>query len=238
MGRANEFLELYKNLEEALQARYMKHPNERITNSIVRFMNAPEGKRFKEELNLCREVRNLLSHHARFEGEDAVEPSEKLIAFLRRLLLYLENPPEARGIATKTAFLLCASRKDRLLDVFSRMEKKGFSHVPILSGDTLYGVLSISTVFTYYKSCPDDTLGSEARVERLWEFLPVEKHANERFTFVEPTCSYEKLRVLFADGGPTKKRLAAAFVTANGKKDSRLLGMITPWDMLRVDEFL
>ena len=100
MGRASEFLELYKEVEEALQVRYMKHPNERISNAIVRFMNSPEGKRFKEELNLCREVRNLLSHHARFEGEEAVIPSEKLVAFLRKLLNYLQNPPEAKGIET------------------------------------------------------------------------------------------------------------------------------------------
>lgn len=236
MARVNEFLELYKQVEEALQIRYMKHPNERISNAIVRFMNSAEGKRFKEELNLCREVRNLLSHHARFEGEDAVEPSEKLLSFLQKLLHYLENPPEAKGIATKTAFLLRASREDSLLDVFARMEKKGFSHVPILTGDTLYGVLSISTVFTYYKNNPDETLGQNARVSRLWEYLPPEKHVNERFAFVPPSCSYEKLRLLFADGGPTKKRLAAVFVTSNGRKEGRLLGMITPWDMLRVNE--
>ena len=208
MGRASEFLELYKEVEEALQVRYMKHPNERISNAIVRFMNSPEGKRFKEELNLCREVRNLLSHHARFEGEEAVIPSEKLVAFLRKLLHYLQNPPEAKGIGTKTEFLLRASRDSRLTDIFARMEKKGFSHVPILEGDRLYGVLSISTLFTHYQNNPDAQLGHDARVERLWDFLPPEKHTNERFAFVEPTCSYEKLRELFAsDGGPKKKRL-------------------------------
>lgn len=237
MGRANDFLELYKEVEEALKIRYMKHPNERFSNAVVRFTNSSEGRAFKEELNLCREVRNLLSHHARFDGEDAVEPSEKLIAFLRKLLHYLENPPEAGNIGTKTEFLLRATRGTRLLDIFEHMEKKGFSHVPILQEDRLFGVLSISTVFTYYKNRPDDLLGHDACVERLWDFLPPEKHANERFAFVEPSCSYEKLRSLFADGGPTKKRLAAVFVTANGKQDSRLLGMITPWDMLRVDVF-
>lgn len=236
MGRASEFLELYKEVEEALQIRYMRHPNERISNAIVRFMNSPEGKRFKEELNLCREVRNLLSHHARFEGEDVVAPSEKLLAFLKKLLHYLENPPEARGICTKTEFLLRASRETQLLDVFARMEKKGFSHVPIMEGDRLYGVLSISTVFTYYKNNPDERLGRDARVERLWDILPPEEHTNERFAFVAPNCPYERLRVLFAEGGPKTKRLAAAFVTANGTKEARLLGMITPWDMLRVDD--
>ena len=235
MSRASEFLDLYKSVEEALQARYMKHPDERISNSILRFMNSSEGKPFKEELNLCREVRNLLSHHARFEGEEAVEPSEKLNVFLKRLLYFLENPPQAHKIGTKTEDLLCASRDTLLLDIFARMEKRGFSHVPILEGNSLYGVLSISTLFTHYKKHPDEKLGHDANVGRLWEFLPPEKHMNERFAFVAPSCSYEKLRTLFADGGPSKKRLAAVFVTANGRPNARLLGMVTPWDMLRVD---
>ncbi len=235
MTPSEEFLDLYKNIEETLQLRYQSKANKRVGNPIMRFMDTPEGKRFKEELNLCREVRNLLSHHARFDGEDAVQPSQKLIDFLARLLRYLENPPNAATIATPLHALLRARKDDSLVSLLNRMEERGFSHVPVLEDNRLYGVLSVGTMFSYVKKNPDEPLGHDATVGRLWELLPVEQHINERFAFVSPDCPYESLRAYFNEGGPKKKRLAALFVTKNGQSDSALIGMMTPWDLLRVN---
>lgn len=235
MSRAERFLDLYKNLEEVLSARKGHDKKRRYASPVLDFMNSQEGSSFREELNLCRDVRNLLSHHASFDGENAVEPAESLIGFLERLITYLENPPTAESICMPASQLMCAKRNDILLEVLSKMEERGFSHVPVLEGKRLYGVLSISTIFSYFRDHPDEKLGRDARVEKLWEELPLDKHTVERFEFASSDCAYDVLRERFSAGGPQKKRLAAVFVSKEGTDKGVLLGMITPWDMLRAE---
>ncbi len=233
LTRTERFLDLYKKLEELLEARYTRQKRRGYINPIMAFSNDKEGSRFREELTLCREVRNLLSHHARFDGENAVEPSESLIRFLEKLILHLENPPNALSIATRTGELLRAGCGDALMAIMSEMEKRGFSHVPVLEGRVLYGVLSVSTLFSHFRDHPDVMLGRDATVKQLWDELPVDRHVTERFEFVAAEEGYMGLVEMFNDGGPRQRRVAALFVTKNGKSDAPLLGMITPWDMLR-----
>ncbi len=235
MDRSEEFLDLYKKLEETLEARQFHGQKRRVGNAVVDYMNSREGSRFREELNLCREVRNLLSHHARFRGVGAVEPAETLVTFLKNLLRFLENPPTALDVCTKKKDLMCAKKQDSLLSVLGDMERRGFSHVPVMRGRHLYGVLSVSTLFSYFREHPDQLLGRNAMIEKLWDALPTDCHATERFEFVNPLTTYEDIRDLFNEGGPQKKRLAAVFVTEGGTKNGALLGMITPWDMLRAE---
>ena len=47
---------------------------------------------------------------------------------------------------------------------------------------------------------------------------------------------FDDLKDRFTYLGPQKKRLAAIFVTRTGKEKEPLLGMITPWDMIRKED--
>ena len=45
-----------------------------------------------------------------------------------------------------------------------------------------------------------------------------------------------KIKELFNHEGPEVRRVAAVFVTQNGKKNTALLGMITPWDIMKISK--
>ncbi len=236
MNRAEHFLELYRQLEDLLRIRYdTGNASSRRENAVLRFMNTQEGKRFKDELDLCREVRNLLSHRSQFEGESPVTPAEALIRFLEGLVAYLSDPPTAIGMATKTGDLLLATRESRVTDLLATMEKSGYSHVPVVEGKCLYGVFSTGVFGAHFRKEPNRPLGADAQIESLYPYLPIAKHAGEQYAFVSANAAYETVKHLFASKGPYKKRMAAVFVTKNGKRDEPLLGMITPWDVLKCE---
>lgn len=236
MNRAEQFLELYKQLEELLRLRYdTGSPSSRRENAIHRFISSQEGRRFRDELDLCREVRNLLSHRAQFEGESPVMPAESLITFLSGLVAYLADPPNALCMATKTEELLLATKESKLDALLALMEKKGYSHVPVPEGKRLYGVFSTGVFGAYFREHPSLPLGADAKMATLYPYLPITRHACEQYAFVSADTAYETVRQLFASKGPRKKRMAAVFVTKNGGKDERLLGMITPWDVLKFE---
>ena len=87
MSNADEFLDLYNNLEELLNVRYSAAKNDRrFSSAVVRFSMEAEGRRWREELNVCRELRNMLSHHAQIGGEDIFQPSDSVVDVMREIL--------------------------------------------------------------------------------------------------------------------------------------------------------
>lgn len=63
MDNSERFLNLYRDLEEALGVKYQ------MRTGAVQHFSAREGSRWSEELNLFREMRNLLSHHGKIGAQ-------------------------------------------------------------------------------------------------------------------------------------------------------------------------
>lgn len=227
----DQFLDLYKELEECLKQRY---EGERLTSSsmVMHFMNTPEGRQFKDVLDTCREMRNLLAHRTDIKGEPPLIPASGAIAALREIIDYVNKPPLALEFATPGDKIFCARRTDNARATMRRMTELGFSHIPVLERGKLFGIFSISTVFSYTldgNRIIDDT----TTMADFSPYLPVKNHATEDFLFVDPSTDLWEIREKLGRPQPqNKKRLAAIFVTKNGSPNAPLLGMITPWDVL------
>ncbi len=57
----------------------------------------------------------------------------------------------------------------------------------------------------------------------------------EQFGFVDSDAGLDEIRSAFRQGGPAKRRVAAIFVTSDGSRHGNVLGMITPWDVMKRD---
>lgn len=229
MDTCEAFLNAYRDLEEVLGVKYGQK------SGTVQLFASREGSRYFEELNLFREMRNLLSHHGRVDGQHAVLPSEASLAKLLEILEFAKHPPMALSIATPKDSLMCASFGDSLDRILNVMEKRGYSHIPVLSGKgSLYGVFSVGTLFAFTKANPDRAIKG-LTVGDLKEFLPVEKHTTEKFDFVGPEAALWDIKEKFRLTGPYHRRTVALFVTENAVGSGKLLGMITPWDVFRAD---
>ena len=69
---SDEFLERYRVLEDLLSERYGGAPR-RHASVIMEFADSKEGEIFRDRLDLCREIRNLLTHNAALNGEPVVD---------------------------------------------------------------------------------------------------------------------------------------------------------------------
>ena len=82
--RSEAFLKLYRQLEGALEKRYA---GQRVTSSVVaEYLRDPDSAPCRAELDLCREIRNLLTHNADGGGEAVVEPSQTMLDTLKGIL--------------------------------------------------------------------------------------------------------------------------------------------------------
>lgn len=235
---AREFLNLYKKMESLLDERYGADTGRR-GGAVTRFINEPAGREYREELDLCREVRNLLAHNPDMDGHPVVEPAPALLETLRNAIIRLEAPVPALNYATPTSALLVAGPKDKTLKVMEAMNRRGFSHIPIVAQNQIQGVFSVSTLFSYQLSYPENTIElANSTLADFQEFTMIRNHACERFMFMDPHQSYWDAQEAFEKGSsPYQKRLAAIFITKTGDWRGRLLGMLTPWDIIgREDE--
>ena len=180
-------------------------------------------------------MRNLLSHHGRIDGSPVVLPSEQALKKLLEILEYAKNPPMALSLATPAEKLCRARLSDELSKILEIMEKRGYSHIPVLTKNKgVFGVFSVGTLFSYARSNPQSAIEGMT-LRDMSAYLPPEKHTTEKFAFVSPEASLYDIKELFTVPGPNHRRVAAVFVTEDGRQSSRLLGMITPWDVFKAE---
>lgn len=227
----HEFLNLYKMLEETLEERYARR-DRRFSSVVMEFMNSAEGEAWREKMDLCREIRNLMSHTPDVGGEPVITPAQGVVDTLRDILNYVRQPPMAIDYATPTDKILKTSLGEKALPLMRAMSKRGFSHVPVMHGDGMIGVFSVSTVFSN-AILRETTLNEETRIRDFEEILPVDRHTGEQFRFIGEETTLPEAQAAFDMGGERRRRMAALFITRGGRTDGKLLGMLTPWDVLK-----
>ncbi len=230
MGRAEEFLDRYRALEEALCKKY--NMDEKSGSPVMRFINDKESREYRDKLDLCREIRNFLSHHSEFGGERIVEPSQVMIDFLDEVTDYIRKPPLAITRATLFNDILKTSPTQRVQSVMKKMQRLGFSHVPVIENGGFVGVFSISTVFTYALKNGMTSLNDDMTISDFAELLPPDRHETESFRFIGKESTLFDVRNEFDKKSRQSRRLAVIFITENGTPGGRILGMLTPWDVI------
>lgn len=230
--RSEAFLKLYRVLEDELEQKYLGR--KRAASSVVmEYLQDSESLPVRETLDLCREVRNILSHNPDMQGEPVIQPAEQLLRDLEQAIEYVRRPPLALDFATRPDQLLWADSGQRALEVMRAMEKRGFSHVPVLQRGELIGVFSMGSLFSYaIRDMGEKGITPQTRIRDFLPYLPIEKHVQESYAFIDRGATYADVRIGFQRIKRGGKRLAALFITESGEENQPLLGMITPWDVL------
>ena len=224
-----EFIELYKKLETAIRDKYDVPQGTGAVSWLIRNEQGFGGVR--DELNYCREVRNLLQHGERVRGDYAVIPSAGMIECVRSTLERVEGLPRAIDLCVRTSDVFSATLTDPMLAAMRVMCEKSYSHLPILEDGRVVGVFSAKSLLTYLIEDEITTLDEAMTFEQVAGLLPLDKHGSETFAFVSQDMLATDIAKLFQQARTQSRRLGVVFVTAHGKQRECLLGMLTAWDM-------
>lgn len=172
------------------------------------------------------ELRNIISHH-----NDICSPSIDFLYKFIRLSDSFMYPIKSIDIATPYNKMLKASLDDKVSEVIRKMKEKSFTHVPVIEDNRLAGVFSISSFFELAtKGC--FTYSLDTKIKDL--VIELDSHSSEKFVFVDEKTPGEYLKQMFVKTVEHEKRTAVIFVTSDGNKNSKLLGMITQTDLLKL----
>ena len=224
-----EFLELYKRLESAIRDKYDVPQGIGAVSWLIRNEQGFGGVR--DELNYCREVRNLLQHNERVRGDYAVIPSVGMMQTIKSTIDRVEGIPRAIDLCVRTSDIYSASLTDPMLPAMKAMCSKAFSHLPILEDGRVIGVFSAKSLLSHIIEDGVTKLDETMTFEQVASLLPLNRHGSETFAFVPQDMLATSVAELFRQARRQSKRLGVVFVTAHGKQRERLLGMLTAWDM-------
>lgn len=227
--RADTFLSMYRVLEGILDKKYASL-GRKINSVVMEYIQDAESEPVRAQLNVCREIRNLLTHNADGRGGHLVEPSQAVLDSLYEVIAYVQKPQPAMLFATKAGSILRASPNDRALEIMRRMDKHGFSHVPVMDDGRIMGVFSVGSVFAQVLA--GRVIEEDTRIREMGELLKMENHRSGRFMIMGPEVSYLDVRAEFEKHADRNNRLAAVFITSTGCQNGELLGMLTPWDVM------
>ena len=222
---------MYRVLEGALEKRM--EGRRQGASVVMDYLKDEDAEPYRSQLNLCREIRNLLSHNADESGEPVIEPSEAVLASLQEILDYVSAPRCAIECGTPQERILCAHSNDLAIEVMHRMSRQGFSHVPVLEKGKLTGVFSVGSLFSYLERLGLDAVDNSTRIGQLKDALDLDSHGSEKYRFMPRNATIQQVRAAFEERPGRNSRLSAVFITENGSRDEPLLAMLTPWDALK-----
>lgn len=225
------FLQKYRMLEGLLEKRY---EGQKISSSsvVIEYIREDDSEPVRVDLDLMREIRNILSHNAGRSGAPVAEPSDETIQRLEDIIAYVKRPHCASDFGTPAERIFSAHPGDRIFSVMKTMHKFGYSHVPVQDCGGVAGVFSTRCVFEYLAENGMDSLDENARISDLGDRIRLDRKTGERYMFVSEDTSIVTVRRAFQRYTERNRRLGAVFVTRNGMPGEELICMLTPWNVL------
>lgn len=228
MSRAEQFLDKYRRLEEAAETAY----GLKSDGTAVRRLE--EMKRFsniKSQLGYCREVRNLLSHKAKINGEYPVQPSQSMLDLLDKVLERVVDPLRVTDIYTPKNKLLWGDINGFVLPTMAQMHKAAHSHIPVLKNGVVAGLFSENAILRWILKNDTHKIAEELRFADMADIIALDSYHNESFRFVARDTYAAQLSDMFDQAQSKGEKIGMIFVTHSGKETEKLLGIVTAWDV-------
>ena len=194
-SRIERFLDLYKQLEDELEDKY-RNARRHYSSVVFEFIRDEDSAPVRDQLETCREIRNLLTNSANLGGEPIVEPSAPVVAAMEEVLNFVRKPPLALDYATKWDQVMKAHLHQKVLRLMEVMDKNGYSHIPVLNDGEFCGVFSVGSVFQYILRTGGKGIKPETTVAELGRHIQVDAHM-ENYDFVPKDATYLSVRRKF-----------------------------------------
>ncbi len=234
MAQVQEFLDAYRRLEAVAPRVLPRDGRDNRGGVIARLCRQPLFAPYREELDCCREVRNLLTHEVQVGGAPAIIPGDGMVSFLERMIELIENPTRVKSRMTPRARLYTLTSDMKVRSVMAKMQYKGLSRVPILdTEDRVRGMFSLESVFAAVAQGRE--IDSQTKISDLAEHLSLTGNTMSAYRFADAELTLAEAESLFHHMSDHRSKLRALLITSDGTEDGALVGILSPYDVLSAE---
>ncbi len=229
MNNTEIFIEKYKEFEKTVQVSFGVSTSDSASFAVK---NKPGFNKYKSDIEYCAGVRNLIQHREKVNNSFAVEPNAAMIMFLEDLINRIKNRKKCIDICVNINKVFSCSKGSVVIDLMREMNAKCFTHVPVLENGLVTGVFDENALFKYASEEEIIAIDQDLIIDNIFKYVSPLEREMEEFIFVKRDMYVDDLQEIVLENTRKGKRIGAAFVTANGKRNEKILGLITPWDMI------
>jgi len=224
------FIELWDRLEAELRSRRggkLEYGNDLVKAACE---EDPALTPFKSELLVLVKLRNLVAHN---HHRPLVEPTKAAADLLRSILQLVKL--KALDIATSPVFSVAEDAEVETL--VATMEREVYTAVPVLRDERIVGVFSEATALRVIAHRLSAAGPKVSRVGDLGCLLdpPDQTDRFAHYRCALPATSATDIFRWFGESTAAGVRLNAVFVTDSGDLQRPPLGVITAWDLRKIN---
>lgn len=194
----------------------------KIRNSVVR--------KYEDDLRELGDLRNAIVHNRTDIDYVIAEPHDEIVERIELIEQKLSNPLTVGALFGCKVHTLQA--EDSLTAALKLMSDSRFTQVPIYQNGKFEGLITAADI-TYWlagHSTEDDIPREMPTLSDVYNY----ENRKESFEFVDKDLSVYEAEDYFKRAITRGVRLEALLITDNAHSDGKLIGIIRPFDLLKI----
>lgn len=226
---SEDFLDYYDKIDLYLK-KTGNHDSEVTFAQKVKTSRNAVVKCYKNELLALGELRNAIIHYPKIKKKVIAEPHDEVVLQIKDFYEKITNP--IKVIPEFQHEVLGAHENDFINNILMEMGKKSFSQFPVFDNNGfVIEVISTNTIARWLSSQLESNgtiIVENVKIKALMD----EIEFRDNYKFIPRNTSIYAAYDLFIEHINTFKRnLDALFITSSGKREDKLLGLVTIEDV-------
>ncbi|AMQ08218.1 CBS domain-containing protein [Sporosarcina sp. FSL K6-1540] len=188
-------------------------------------------RKFERDLRECGDLRNAIVHNRTDIQYAIAEPHDDIVELIEYIDRELSKPVTVGDMFLRKVHILQAT--DTLASGLKLIREKKFNQIPIYQSNKFIGLVT-ATGITYWLA---DNMTDEIISREMPTLLDIYSHEKQKNTyrFIRMDLSVYEAEEYFKKSVAEGKRLEALLITESGRPEEKLLGIITPLDLMKID---
>lgn len=185
----------------------------------------------RNEMDTFRYMRNTLSHNL-INGEDPFIVSKSVVDLISKYLIDIKE--KVYSFSVKTNKMIVVNYTDTLKEVIDLMGKNNYSYIPIVDNDLkVVGIVSSDSIIDIFNEKEKLKVNEEDKLFKYSSYFSIENNENSFYLFISKNMFMFELEDLVEKYQNTTHKLGIILITEHGHRNERVLGLLTPWDIIK-----
>ncbi|HAF30169.1 MAG TPA: hypothetical protein DCG75_14100 [Bacteroidales bacterium] len=226
-SNAEKFLDIFNLIEKHLKSEY-NNGYYIPFGDLVRKASAKEGviKRFREDLFVYSDLRNVMVHNSRINGRIIAEPLDDVIEKIELIWNQIQHPEKVSKFKKKVYY--CFS-DDKLLKALQYMHEHKISQIPILEKGEIIDILNANHI-TDWLAAKETVSPARTSISEVLQNAT----RNKNFEIISGNMSVFDAAEIYKNSymkPPVNWYYDALIITPTGKANDQMAGIIVLKDI-------
>ena len=187
---------------------------------------------YKDELKDLSHLRNAIIHDKSFPEYAIAEPHISIVELIEKIANELVKPKKLIPFFEKKVKTF--QKDDKIIDVLREVKKKRYSQFPVYDQERFVGLVTNRGITGWIASNMDND--RTAYLDgKLSDVLTYESNNEQKYVFMNKDQNVYDVREKYLQHTDIySTRLEAVLITENGDPSEKLLGIVTPYDLMKI----